>query len=190
MHISFRRYFTEFDLNLHYWRLFAGKHNISATDPNQHSYHIRRVYVHPGFNTTSLENDVALVILTDYIRYSLIKEKIKNIDLIERTFINEFKLYLACYDQKPFSLAHTIEGINFGLVKMYVTLYPISWIIFTLDLVLNHTNKLLVFRWVQIVLLLLCPNFEKVGSILVSACPCVRAHGRTYVYILLEYFTC
>ena len=34
---------------------------------------------------------------------------------------------------------------------MCVTPNRISWIILTLDLVLNYTNKLLVFRWTQIV---------------------------------------
>ena len=48
----------------------------------------------------------------------------------------------------------TIEGINIGLVRMYVTPYRISWIIFTLDLVIGYIDNLLVFRWVQIVLLL------------------------------------
>ena len=56
--------------------------------------------------------------------------------------------------RKDFSLLQTIEGINFGLVRMYVTPYRISWIILTSDLVINYTDKLLVFRWVQIVLLL------------------------------------
>ena len=32
---------------------------------------------------------------------------------------------------------------------MYVTLYRISYIIFTLDLVLRYTNKLLAFRYVK-----------------------------------------
>ena len=56
--------------------------------------------------------------------------------------------------RKRFSLLQTIEGINFGLVRMYVTPYHIFWKIFTSDLVISYTDKLLVFRWVQIVLLL------------------------------------
>ena len=36
----------------------------------------------------------------------------------------------------------TIEGINFGHVRMFC----FSWIIFTLELVLGYTDKLLVFR--------------------------------------------
>ena len=57
------------------------------------------------------------------------------------------------------------EGIKFGLVKMYLTLYRISWIIFSLYLVLKYANKLLVFRWVQIVLLLypICFYFATKG---------------------------
>ena len=39
--------------------------------------------------------------------------------------------------RKRFSLLQTIEGINFGIVRMYVAPYRISWIIFTLDLVID-----------------------------------------------------
>ena len=56
--------------------------------------------------------------------------------------------------RKHFSLLKTIEDINFGLVRMYVTPYRISWIIFTSELVISYADKLLVFRWIQIVLLL------------------------------------
>ena len=58
--------------------------------------------------------------------------------------------------RKRFSLlhVHTIEDINFCLDRMYVTPYRISWIILTSDLVISYKDKLLVFRGVQIVLLL------------------------------------
>ena len=57
--------------------------------------------------------------------------------------------------RKRFSLRQTIiEDITFGLVRMYVTPYRISWTIFILGLALSYKDKLLVFRWVQIVLLL------------------------------------
>ena len=46
----------------------------------------------------------------------------------------------------------TIESINSVFVRTYVTLNRISWIIFTSDLVTSDTDKLLVFRWVHIVL--------------------------------------
>ena len=86
--------------------------------------------------------------------HNLIKEKL--LDLIERTFYKkEGKLYLACNDKKAFSLLQTIiEDISFGLVRMYVTPNRFSWTIFILGLALSYTDKLLVFRWVQIVLLL------------------------------------
>ena len=56
--------------------------------------------------------------------------------------------------RKRFSLLQTINDINFGLVGMYVMPYRTFWIIFTSDLVISYTDILLVFRWVQIVLLL------------------------------------
>ena len=59
--------------------------------------------------------------------------------------------------RKRFSLRKTIiEDITFGLVRMYVTPYRFSWTIhvFILGLALSYTDKLLVFQWVQITLLL------------------------------------
>ena len=91
------------------------------------------------------------------LHHNLIKEKL--LVLIERAFKqfykNEGMLYLASNDKKEFLLLlQTIEDINFGHVRMYVTSFRIFWIIFTSDLVISYTDKLLVFRWVQIVLLL------------------------------------
>ena len=89
--------------------------------------------------------------------HNLIKEK--PLDLIEWTFYKkEGKLYLAYNDKKAFfSLQQTIiEDITFGPVRMYmyVTPYRLFWTIFILGFALSYTDKLLVFRWVQIVLLL------------------------------------
>ena len=42
--------------------------------------------------------------------------------------------------RKRFSLKQTIENINVGLVRMYVTAYRISWIIVTSDLVISYTD--------------------------------------------------
>ena len=76
--------------------------------------------------------------------------------LFERTFYKkEGKLYLACNEKNSFfTSADIIEDITFGLVRMYVTPYRFSWTIFILGLALSYTDKLLEFRWVQIVLLL------------------------------------
>ena len=49
------------------------------------------------------------------------------------------------------SLPLTKVGIHFGHVRMCATPYPISWIIFILDLGPSYTDELLEFRWVQIV---------------------------------------
>ena len=53
--------------------------------------------------------------------------------------------------ERLFSLPLTKVGIHFGHVRMCATPYPISWIIFILDLGPSYTDKLLEFRWVQIV---------------------------------------
>ena len=81
--------------------------------------------------------------------HNLIKEEL--LDLIER----KVSYTLLVMIRKRFSLLPSIIGdITFGLVRMYVTPYRFSWTIFILGLALRCTDKLLVFRWVQIVLLL------------------------------------
>lgn len=57
--------YSVYDLNLRYWRAYAGEYNISTTDPHEKYYRIERVILHPGYNITSLENDIALVIVND-----------------------------------------------------------------------------------------------------------------------------
>ena len=105
-----------------------------------------------GYQATSLSTYDFSTLYTTF-PHNLIKEKL--IDLIELTFYKkEGKLYLVCNDKKAFSLLQTIEDITFGLVRMYVTPYRFSWTTFILGLALSYTDKLLVFRWVQIVLLL------------------------------------
>ena len=72
----------------------------------------------------------------------LIKEKL--LDLIERAFKKSSKMkvrfILPVTIRKRFLLLQTIEDLNFGLVRMFVTLFRISWIIFTSDLVISYTN--------------------------------------------------
>ena len=51
---------------------------------------------------------------------------------------------------RTFSLPLTKVDIHFGHVRMCAMPYPISWIIFILDLGPSYTDKLLEFQWVQI----------------------------------------
>ena len=88
----------------------------------------------------------AMIFSTPY--DDLLKELL--LHLIERAF----KLILPVMIRKRFSLLQTKQNIKYGLVRMYVTPHRISWIIFTSDLVISYADKLLVFRLVQIVLLL------------------------------------
>ena len=104
-----------------------------------------------GYQATSVSTyDFSTLYIT--LPHNLIKEKL--LILIERTFYKkEGKLFLACNDKKAFFTSKdNIKDINFGLVRMYVTPYRFSWTIFILGLALSYTDKLLVFRWVQIVL--------------------------------------
>ena len=84
--------------------------------------------------------------------HNRIKEKL--LDLIEWTFKRALKTMVRfiwpVMAERPFSLPLTKVGIHFGHVRMCATPYPISWIIFILDLGPSYTDKLLEFRWVQI----------------------------------------
>ncbi|KAH3714944.1 chymotrypsinogen A-like [Dreissena polymorpha] len=59
-----------FENSLHRWRIYAGEHNISTVDPHEKAYYVRGVEKHPGFNITSLENDIALIITVDPIAWN------------------------------------------------------------------------------------------------------------------------
>ena len=88
--------------------------------------------------------------------HTLIKEKL--LDLIERTFYKkEGKLYLACNDKKAFfTSADHYRGYHIWSCQNVCDAFSflLDNINFILGLALNYTDKLLVFRWVQIVLLL------------------------------------
>ena len=106
-----------------------------------------------GYQATSVSTyDFSTLYTT--LPHNLIKEKL--IDLIERPFYERKVSYtLLVMIRKRFSLRKAIiEDITYGLVRLYVTPYRFSWTIFILGLALSYTDKLLVFRWVQIVLLL------------------------------------
>ena len=86
--------------------------------------------------------------------HHLIKDKL--IDLINRTFIRENTQYWACNEECAFfTLLMYIIITIYGRVKKSVMPLFIVWIIFLLDLEPNFIDKLLVFRWELIVLLLL-----------------------------------
>ena len=72
--------------------------------------------------------------------HHLIKDKL--IALIEHTFTREKTLYLACNEERAFSLQMYIKIINYGPVKTYVKPLFIFWIIFSLDLELTFIDKL------------------------------------------------
>ena len=85
--------------------------------------------------------------------HHLIKDEL--IDLINRTFIRENTQYWLAMKNVLFSLLLYIIITIYGRVKKSVMPLFIFWIIFLLDLELNFIDKLLVFRWELIVLLLL-----------------------------------
>ena len=104
-----------------------------------------------GFRATSLSTyDFSTLYTT--LPHNLIKEKL--LDLIEWTFKRALKTMVHfiwhVMTERLFSLPLTKVGIPFGHVRMCAMPYPISLIIFILDLGPSYTDKLLEFRWVQI----------------------------------------
>ena len=84
--------------------------------------------------------------------HNQIKEKL--LDLIEWTFKRALKTMAhfiwPVMIEKHFSLPLTKVDIHFGHVRMYAMPYPISWIIFILELGPSYTDKLLESRWIPI----------------------------------------
>ena len=76
--------------------------------------------------------------------HNLIKEKL--LDLIEWTFKRALKTMVHSIwhvmGERLFSRPLTKVGIHFGHVRMCATPYPISWIIFMLDLGPSYTDKI------------------------------------------------
>ena len=99
-----------------------------------------------GLHATSLSTyDFSTLYTT--LPHNLIKENFLNLIEFKRALKNYGSLYLT---ERLFSLPLTKVGIHFGHVRMCATPYPISWIIFILDLGPSYTDKLLEIRWVQI----------------------------------------
>ena len=103
-----------------------------------------------GFRATSLSTYDFSTLST--LPHKIIKEKLLN--LIERAFKNEGTLYLACNNKKAIFTSTDQRGYKLWSCQNVCDAFRISWIIFTSDLVIRYTDKLLVFRWVHIFLLL------------------------------------
>ena len=104
-----------------------------------------------GYQATSLSTyDFSTLYTT--LPHNLIKEKL--LDLIERTFYKkEGEIYLACNDKKAFfTSTDQYKGYQIWSCQNVCETYRFSWTLFLLGLALSYTDKLLVFRWVQIVL--------------------------------------
>ena len=100
-----------------------------------------------GFRATSLSTyDFSTLYTT--LPHNLIKENLSG--LIK----GKVHLILPVTKDRLSSLRKTQHDINFNLIKTCVKPQYTFWIIVILDLAVSYTDKLLVFRWVLIVLLL------------------------------------
>ena len=106
-----------------------------------------------GYQATSLSTyDFSTLYTT--LPHNLIKEKL--IDLIERPFYKkEGKLYLACNDKNAFFTSKDhYKGYHLWSCQNVCDVLSFLLDNILIGLALSYTDKLLVFRWVQIVLLL------------------------------------
>ena len=95
-----------------------------------------------GFRVTSLSTyDFSTLYTT--LPHNLIKEKL--INLIEWTFKREGSPYIACNEIQVFFISGDTKRYKLWSCQ---NVYDTFWIILILDLALNYTDKLLVFRWV------------------------------------------
>ena len=85
--------------------------------------------------------------------HNLIKEKL--INLFEWTFKREGSPYITCYERQAFFTSGDTKRYKlWSCQNVCEALIYLLDNIFILDLALSYTDKLLVFRWVLIVLLL------------------------------------
>ena len=104
-----------------------------------------------GFRVTSLSTyDFSTLYTT--LPHNLIKETTSGFDRqdLQKGIKTMIHFIWHVMTERLFSLPLTKVGIHLGHVRMCATPYPISWIIFILNLGPSYTDKLLEFRWVQI----------------------------------------
>ena len=102
-----------------------------------------------GFRATSLSTYHFSTLYTT-LPHNLIKEKL--INLIEWTFKREGSPYIACNERQAFFTSEDRKRYKLWSCQNVCEALIYLWIIFILDLALSYTDKLLVFRWVLIVL--------------------------------------
>ena len=92
-----------------------------------------------GFIASKLSTDDFSTLFTS-LPHLLIKDKLNA--LIQHTFTREKTLYLACNEERAFSLLMYIKIMNYHPVKTFVKPMFILWIMLTLDLELKFIEKL------------------------------------------------
>lgn len=64
----FSRGYNLYNMDVDYWRIYAGQHDITITDLHEAYYHVKKVYIHPGYDYTTLANGIALVVTSQTIQ--------------------------------------------------------------------------------------------------------------------------
>ena len=103
-----------------------------------------------GFRATSLST-VDFSTLYTTLPHNLIEEKL--INLIEWTFKREGSPLIVCNERQAFFTSEDTKRYKLWSCQNVCEALIYLWIIFILDLSLSYTDKLLVIRWVLIVLL-------------------------------------
>ena len=138
LHINFLSYC--YQISCH--KIMCMKRQIKIVLVNKNSGEVHSKLKCRGFRAMSLPTyDFSTLYTT--LPHNLIKEKL--LDLIERNFKRALMVHFIwpVMTESLFSLPLTKVDILFCHVRMYATPYPISWIIFILDLEPSYTENCL-----------------------------------------------
>ncbi|XP_071133302.1 serine protease hepsin-like [Mytilus edulis] len=51
------------------WKVIAGKHNVDKTDPHQREFSVQKIIMHSAYDSQTVANDLAILVLQDRIIY-------------------------------------------------------------------------------------------------------------------------
>ncbi|XP_045212894.2 plasminogen-like [Mercenaria mercenaria] len=58
------------------WQAYVGKHHLNYEDASESKHHVKEIIIHPGFQNTSMKNDIALLRLQEPIIFDDYKKPI------------------------------------------------------------------------------------------------------------------
>lgn len=62
-------YCSRVSLSVGRWKVIAGKHNVDKTDPHQREFSVQKIIMHSAYDSQTVANDLAILVLQDRIIY-------------------------------------------------------------------------------------------------------------------------